>query len=128
MSLCVQSFSHFWLFAAPWTVACQAPLPMEFSRQAYWSGVPCPTPRDLPDPEIEPKSLAMSLLHWQAIHYHWRHLGSTTYSEYMVLVKILPLKPTADTENHLASLCLNFLIWKMEEISIHLTWLLKLNM
>ena len=43
----------------PWTVACQAPLSMGFSRQEYWSGLPFPPPRDLPDPEIEPRSLAL---------------------------------------------------------------------
>jgi len=42
---------------APWTVACQAPLPMEFSRQEYWSRVPLPIPGDLPYPEIKPASL-----------------------------------------------------------------------
>ena len=42
----------------PWTVACQAPLPVDFSRQAYWSGVPFPTPEDLSDPRIELSSLA----------------------------------------------------------------------
>ena len=36
---------------------CQVPLFMEFSRQEYWSGFPCPPPGDLPDPEIEPPSL-----------------------------------------------------------------------
>ena len=40
----------------PWTVACQAPLLMEFSRQEYWSGEPFPTPVDLPDPGMEPAS------------------------------------------------------------------------
>ena len=40
-----------------WTVAHQAPLFMGFSRQEYWSGLPCPTPEDLPDPGIEPVSL-----------------------------------------------------------------------
>ena len=43
----------------PWTVACQAPLSMEFSRQEYWSGLPCPSPGDLPDPGIEPRSPAL---------------------------------------------------------------------
>ena len=43
----------------PWTVACQAPLFMEFSRQEYWSGLPFPSPGDLPDPGIEPKSPAL---------------------------------------------------------------------
>ena len=45
------------LFVTPWTVACQAPLSMEFSRQEYWSGLPCPPPEDLSDPGIEPMSL-----------------------------------------------------------------------
>ena len=40
-------------------IACQAPLYMEFSRLEYWSGLPFPTPGDLPDPEIEPGSPAL---------------------------------------------------------------------
>ena len=44
------------LFATPWTVAHQVPPSMEFSRQEYWSGLPFPTPADLPDPGIEPGS------------------------------------------------------------------------
>ena len=44
------------LFVTPWTVACQAPLSMGFSQQAYWSGLPCPFPGDLPNPGIEPTS------------------------------------------------------------------------
>ena len=43
--------------AIPWTVACQAPLSMKFSRQEYWSGLPCPLPGNLPNPGIEPPSL-----------------------------------------------------------------------
>ena len=46
------------LFATPWTVAHQTPLSMEFSRQEYWSGLPFPSLGDLPDPGIEPTSLA----------------------------------------------------------------------
>ena len=42
-----------------WTVACQAPLSMGFSRQEYWSGLPFPSPGDLPDPGIEPGSPAL---------------------------------------------------------------------
>ena len=52
----VKSLSHVRLFATPWTVAYQAPQSMEFSRQEYWSGLPFPSPRDLPDPGIEPGS------------------------------------------------------------------------
>ena len=52
--------SHVQLFAAPWTVALKAPLSMEFSRKEYWSGLPLPTPGDLPDPGIEPTPLALA--------------------------------------------------------------------
>jgi len=48
--------------ATPWTVAHQAPLSVEFSRQQYWSGLPFPTLGDFPDPGIEPKSLASPAL------------------------------------------------------------------
>ena len=48
------------LFVTLWTVASQAPLSMGFSRQEYWSRLPCPPPGDLPDPRMEPISL-MSL-------------------------------------------------------------------
>ena len=50
-------FSRVWLFATLWTVAQQVPLSMGFSRQEYWSGLPCPPPRDLPDSGVEPTSL-----------------------------------------------------------------------
>ena len=42
-----------------WTVACQAPLSMGFPRQEYWSGLPFPSPGDLPDPGMEPRSPAL---------------------------------------------------------------------
>ena len=45
--------------ATPWTVARQAPLSMGFSRQEYWSGLPFPSPGDLPDPGIETRSPAL---------------------------------------------------------------------
>ena len=51
-------FSRVQLFVTPWPVALQAPLSMEFSRQEYWSGFPCPPPGELPDPGFEPMSLA----------------------------------------------------------------------
>ena len=50
------------LFATPWTVACQAHLSMEFSRQEYWSGLPFPSPEDLLDLGIEPASLTSPAL------------------------------------------------------------------
>ena len=54
--MCV--LSHIQLFVTPWSVDCQAPLSMKFSRQEYWSGLPFPPPGDVPDPRIEPKSPA----------------------------------------------------------------------
>ena len=52
-----QSLSCVWFFATPWTVACQVPLSVEFSRKEYWSRLPLPPPGDLSDPGIKPKSL-----------------------------------------------------------------------
>ena len=49
-------FSHVQLFATPWTIAHQAPLSMGFSKQEYWSALPCPPPGDLPNPGIKPVS------------------------------------------------------------------------
>ena len=54
-----QSLSRIQLFVTPWTVACQVPLPMEFSRQEYWRGLPFLSPGDLSDPGIEPGSPAL---------------------------------------------------------------------
>ena len=55
----VKSLSCVRLFLTPWTVAHQAPPSMEFSRQEYWSGLPFPSPRDLPNPGIKPVSPAL---------------------------------------------------------------------
>ena len=54
-------FSHVQLCVTPWTVACQAPLSMGFSRQEYWSGLPFPS-RAVPHPGIEPGSLMLPAL------------------------------------------------------------------
>ena len=55
----VKSLSRVRLFVTPWTVAYYAPPSMGFSRQEYWSGLPFPSPEDLPDPGIEPRSPAL---------------------------------------------------------------------
>ena len=55
----VKSLSRVKLFVTPWTVAYQAPLSMEFSRQEYWSGLPFPSPGDLPDSVIKPRFPAL---------------------------------------------------------------------
>ena len=55
-------FSRVQLYMTLWTTACQAPLPMGFSRQKYWSRLPCPPPGDLPDPRIEFVSACVSCI------------------------------------------------------------------
>ena len=50
-------FNHVRVFATPWGIACQAPLPMEFSKQEYWSGLPFPPPKK--EIRMSPKSLQM---------------------------------------------------------------------
>ena len=55
-NICTHVFSCVWLFATPWTVACQAPLSVRFSRQEDWSGLPFPPPGGLLDPGIETAS------------------------------------------------------------------------
>ena len=60
--MCVCVLSHVQPFTTTWTVACQAPLSTEFSRQEHRRGQPFPTPRDLPDPGIKPTSLASPAL------------------------------------------------------------------
>ena len=63
MCACVLSrFSHVQLFETPWTIAHQAPLSLESSRQEYWSGLPCPPPGDLPHQRIKPAFLRSSEL------------------------------------------------------------------
>ena len=62
LSMMISAFmhSHVLLFVTPWTVALQAPLPMGFPSQEYWSGLPFPPPGDLSDPGIKPKSLVLT--------------------------------------------------------------------
>ena len=55
--LLLSHFSPVLLYVTPWTIAYQAPLSMGFSRQEYWSGLPSPSPGNLPNPGIEPTSL-----------------------------------------------------------------------
>ena len=62
--MCMHAYmlSHVRLFATPWTVACQAPLAMKFSRQGYHNESSFPPPGDLPDPGIKPESLVSPAL------------------------------------------------------------------
>ena len=76
---CLVASVHVRLFVTLWTLTHQVPLSMGFSRQEYWSGLPCPPPGDLPDPRTEPTSPAL-----QADSLLLNHPGSLQY----VLVNI----------------------------------------
>ena len=54
--LCAYLLSHVQLLVTPWTVACQTPLSMGILQTRNWSGLPCPPPRDFPNPGIKPRS------------------------------------------------------------------------
>ena len=75
------------LFATPWTVAHQASPPMEFSRHEYWSGLPFPSPGDLPNPRIEPGSPAL-----QADALPSEPPGNSNYFINYILLRILTIK------------------------------------
>ena len=77
----VQLLSCVWLFATPWTVACQAPLSVEFSRQEHWSGFPFPPPGDLTDPGIKPASPA-----WQVDPLPLELPGKPDYAQTCLMI------------------------------------------
>ena len=68
----VKSLSHVWLFATPRTVGHQAPQCMQFSRQEYWSGLPFPSPGDLPNSGIKPGSPALQADAFCLLNHQWR--------------------------------------------------------
>ena len=88
---CLQTFMQvcvLGLFATPWTIACQVPLSMGFSRQEYWSGLPCPPPEELPDPGIKPVSYVSCIARgvftnsatWEALRYTYTHTHIYMYT------------------------------------------------
>ena len=111
----VKLLSRVGLFATPWTAAYQAPPSMGFSRQEYWSGLPFPSPEDLPDPGIKPRSPTLQAdaltsepsgkpPNWNLI---FRYLGlrytHTQASQVMLVVKNPPAK--ARDSRDLGSMC-----------------------
>ena len=100
-----KSLSHVWLIATPWTVARQAPLSMRFPlRQEYWSGLPFPSPGDLPNPGLEPTSPALaggffttepkngSEVKWKSLNHVWLFVTPWTIQsmEFSLLQGIFP--------------------------------------
>ena len=92
----VESLSHVQLFAILWTVAHQAPLFMEFSRQEYWSELPFPIPEDIPHPGIEPKSHMSPALGVDSLPLH--HLGSP-FNTNLQCLKFDKIKYCQQTKN-----------------------------
>ena len=84
-------FSRVRLFATLWTVASQAPLSMGFSWQEYWNGLPCPSPRYLPNPGIKPTSSAAPAL--QADSLPLSHWGRPYMTALIILNIITSMNP-----------------------------------
>ena len=101
MCVCDQSLSRVQLFVAPQSIAHQAPLSMGFSRQEYWSGLPCPSPGDLPDPGIKP-SAVQSLSHVQLFASPWTaaHQASLSLTNSQSLLKLMFIESVTPS-NHL---------------------------
>ena len=81
--VCAHVLNHVWLFATIWTIAHQAPLSMKFSRQEFLSGLSFPTPRDLPNPGIEPASLVSPAL-------VDRFFTTESYQKFILILPHLP--------------------------------------
>ena len=84
------------------TVACQAPLSMEFSRQVHYSGLPLPSSGDLPDPGTEPTTPESPALHVGSLPLH--HLGSPIlllFFEYFICIRNIPVY----IQNKIKSMC-----------------------
>ena len=80
-------FHHVQLSVTLWMVAGQAALSVGFSRQEHWSGLPCPTPGDLPDAGIKP-TVFCACWTGRRVLYRWRHRGSPSVFPYRVLCNI----------------------------------------
>ena len=80
--VCAHVLSHVRLFVTPWTVACQVPLSMGFSRQECWSGLSFPSPADLPYPGVKPVSPVTPALAGRLSLSHWGSLPLIRFSLY----------------------------------------------
>ena len=106
--VCVLShFSHVRLCATLWTVTCQAPLSMGFSRQEYWCGLPCPPPGDPPNPGIEPKSYISWIGRQVLYHYHLDYKKRQS-----LFLKLKPERKANYLSQDLRRMIRNFGEWK----------------
>ena len=98
--VCVHALSGVWLFATPWTVACQVPLFMGFPKQEYWSRLPFPTLGIFLTQGLNP--CLLHLLHWQADSLLLSYLGSLKHLYFTN--NILPVWPNNHWEKYASSL------------------------
>ena len=84
----LRRFSQVWLFVTPWILDHQAPLSMGFSRQKYWSGLPCPPPECLPNPGIEPESPASPALQVNFFFFYCWAIQEASHLTMRVKVKV----------------------------------------
>ena len=110
-------------FVTPWTVAWQSPLSMEFSRQEYWSGLPCPPPWDLPNPGIEPRSPAlqadslpsdpqgMPVFHWE--EGNWLGWKDDQYLSILSISKKTLTSGNITNQNVISYISSKYPLWNM---------------
>ena len=101
--VCVSVTQLCLIFAIPWILACQIPLSMEFSRQKYWSGLLFPSPGDLPDPGIGPRSPALqadSLPESQGLPGNSLGYFSDAYLNWRVPFGSVQIHPTTSSPHH----------------------------
>ena len=141
VTLGVFMFSYVWLFETQWTITCQAPLSMEFPRQECLSGLPFPSPGDLPNPGMEPTFLAAPVLvsgflstcatweapnlvkyielklilhtpvHSPSVCFSWTGFSTPVYQD-IYLVNVLA-HPASDTHRHIQLPCQNPFTWTL---------------
>ena len=117
-------FSHTQIFVTLKIVAHQAPLPMGFSRQEYWSGLPWPLPGDLPDPGIEPPSLISPALAGGFFTTGTTWEAQTSHVNSFIVLKVR--SPSLVLVAEIKVLVESCSLWKLWEKSIPcLFWLLK---
>ena len=111
-SSCMGTLSHVQLFATPWTVAHQAPLSMEFSREEYWSGLPCLPPGDLPDPWV--KESCVSCIDRQILYqlcHMWNMALFLNYKQKCCILQKVPVS-IADITGGLGTVSMEHLLSK----------------
>ena len=115
------------LLATLWTVPCQAPLSMRFSRQVDWSGLPCPPPEDLPDPGIKPASLLSPALAgrlfttgatWEALYRHVLYSSTSLPQLLSMFIRPVACGPILQILQTLPCAVIPFLLPKSVSLSL----------